>query len=329
MKSIALIILWYGKFNNYFEVWKKSATYNKTVDFYIFTDNGYTDNENSNIHIVHMPISEVKMRFEKIVNTSVKVFPYKLCDFRPLYGLAFADYVQGYDYWGHCDVDLIFGDIRHFLTDEVLSYDKVLQRGHFSLYKNCDFMNHLFEKTAEKNMAYPYLKALKTNFSCYFDEFLGINIVADMYATVFKDQRIEKVVLDVPAHRLKFYSPVHKKNYYCVWDSGRLYRIFENSESDQQEEFMYVHLQKRPMVNEITDDLDTLNLFYIKPNTLSLDKTYNYTDSEEKEYSVAYQKQDKIKSVKKLLKFGLIDCVAHKYRRRKIDRWLRENKPDF
>lgn len=60
--------------------------------------------------------------------------PYKLCDFRPLYGEIFSNYVDGYDFWGYCDCDLIFGDIRKFLTEELLSTkDYLLGMGHFHI----------------------------------------------------------------------------------------------------------------------------------------------------------------------------------------------------
>ena len=42
--------------------------------------------------------------------------PYKLCDYKPVYGLIFDEDLQDYDFWGHCDVDLIFGDIRKFIN---------------------------------------------------------------------------------------------------------------------------------------------------------------------------------------------------------------------
>jgi hypothetical protein len=37
---------------------------------------------------------------------------HKLCDFKPFYGLAFADLLKTYRYWGYCDVDLFFGDLQ-------------------------------------------------------------------------------------------------------------------------------------------------------------------------------------------------------------------------
>lgn len=52
--------------------------------------------------------------------------PYKLCDFKPAYGDIFKDYAEKYDFWGHCDFDMIFGNLRKFFNEDKLEkYDKV------------------------------------------------------------------------------------------------------------------------------------------------------------------------------------------------------------
>src|SRR5947207_1808436 len=33
------------------------------------------------------------------------------CDFRPVYGDLFLDRYDGYDWWGWCDLDMLFGDL--------------------------------------------------------------------------------------------------------------------------------------------------------------------------------------------------------------------------
>ena len=53
--------------------------------------------------------------FEIVLNE-----PYDLCDFKVAYGEIFQEYLEPYDFWGFCDCDLIYGDIRHFLTEELL-----------------------------------------------------------------------------------------------------------------------------------------------------------------------------------------------------------------
>jgi len=49
---------------------------------------------------------------------------YKLCDFKPAYGLIFSEHFKDYDFWGYCDIDIIFGNIRAYMTDVLLNeYD--------------------------------------------------------------------------------------------------------------------------------------------------------------------------------------------------------------
>ena len=332
MKSIALIIPWYGSFHNYFKLWMRSAEFNQTVDFYIVTDNQAPDKCPKNIKFIHMTFDEVRARLQKHVPFKIKLTPYKLCDFRPLFGLAFEDIFNNYDYWGYCDIDLIFGDIRKFLTDEVLTDDRILQRGHFSLYRNDEKMKKLYLLTDNTdNMAYSYKKAWRTNFSCYFDEFLGINIVTDQYCKAFNDHRVEKVVLDPPAYILPFQSAVNSDVYYGIWENGHLYRQRYDTQSKKsvgaREEFMYLHMQKRKMQLEIT--CEGIEKFYIIPNKFTNCPNFNISEQDAAEYTKKHFANDKKKNIKKLLKFGPIDCIQHRLRRRKIDTWLAKNKPNF
>ena len=48
----------------------------------------------------------------------------------------FADELAGYDFWGHCDLDVVFGRVRDHLPAEAFEADKVLVQGNFALYRN-------------------------------------------------------------------------------------------------------------------------------------------------------------------------------------------------
>ena len=49
-------------------------------------------------------------------------------------GVIFTEDLEGFDFWGYCDMNMIFGDIRKFITrDVLLAYKKVLIHGHLSL----------------------------------------------------------------------------------------------------------------------------------------------------------------------------------------------------
>lgn len=66
----------------------------------------------------------------------------KVWDYRPALGLLYADEIKPYDYWGHCDLDVVWGDMDKFLPDHELApldvYSSHIEYvcGCFSLYKN-------------------------------------------------------------------------------------------------------------------------------------------------------------------------------------------------
>jgi hypothetical protein len=78
-----------------------------------------------------------------------EVSGHKLCDFKPFYGLAFADLLEPYEFWGYCDVDLIFGDLSGLLTSsffenlDVFSAHNSTVVGHFTIIRNSDRMNRV------------------------------------------------------------------------------------------------------------------------------------------------------------------------------------------
>ena len=50
MNSIALVIPYFGKFNNYFHLWLESAKQNSTIDFHIYTDQHLENFANIKVH---------------------------------------------------------------------------------------------------------------------------------------------------------------------------------------------------------------------------------------------------------------------------------------
>jgi len=78
--------------------------------------------------------------------------PYKLCDLKPALGFIHEADVASYDFWGFSDLDLIYGDLRSYFSDERLRKYKVLSTherrisGHFCLLRNEPELNSLFWK---------------------------------------------------------------------------------------------------------------------------------------------------------------------------------------
>jgi hypothetical protein len=106
--------------------------------------------------------------------------PYKLCDFRPAYGLIFSDFIKKYDFWGFGDIDIIYGNIRDFINAGLLSsYDYIGVRsdwvtGFFSLFRNTETMNTLFTKSKD------YVKVFSEPDYHRFDE-CPLNVYDSLY----------------------------------------------------------------------------------------------------------------------------------------------------
>lgn len=75
----------------------------------------------------------------------------KIWDYRCALGLLYEEEIKGYDYWGHMDFDMIFGDVEKFFPDkEIHKYDiwsnhHEYVNGCFSLYRNSPLVNGLFK----------------------------------------------------------------------------------------------------------------------------------------------------------------------------------------
>lgn len=259
--TMCVIGVYFGKMPAYFNLWLKSCELNPDVDFLIITDNDLQGLP-SNVSMVKMTLEEMKsLADEKLGLDTSLTQPYKCCDFKVVYGNIFESYLKKYDFWGHCDFDLIFGDIRAFVTDEILGkYDKIFDLGHFSLYRNTYEVNSRYKL----NGAYcDYLKVFTTPQSYAFDERDGIY-------KIYKANKFsvyDKIVyLDIhsifsrfkPAHGIK--NHIHQ---IFFWENGKVYMAYKKRNKIFCDEYVYIHFKKRGFNHTLNDDV---NSFYISNN---------------------------------------------------------------
>jgi hypothetical protein len=149
---IVMIAFWSGTYPWYFPYFVHSCQFNPTIDFVIISDNTDTVlNLPDNLKIIHKTLQEMEdIASQKLGFSAAIKHAYKLNDFKPAYGYIFSEIVSGYDFGGHMDLDIILGNLREFLTNEMLStYDFISVRhdytaGCFCLYKNTEKINKLF-----------------------------------------------------------------------------------------------------------------------------------------------------------------------------------------
>lgn len=150
--KIALVTCYFGRAPWYLKLFLKSCAFNPGLDFYIIGDLVITDELPANVFHVKISVGEFEVLASHKLGLTVNVaHPYKLCDLKPAYGVIFDKLLLDYDFWGHGDLDVIFGDIRGFITDDILDeYDVICVReeyitGFFTLFKNKEAINFLYK----------------------------------------------------------------------------------------------------------------------------------------------------------------------------------------
>ena len=170
--SIVFIICWQGNYPWYFPYFLHSCYYNPTIDFLIFTDNqNQLSQLPQNVQLIPYSLEQFKADAAKALGFEVVVQSgYKFCDFKPSYGFIFSDWIKDYDFWGHCDIDIIFGNIRSFMTDELMNEYEIISARHdyltgsFTLYRNNSYMRELFKQSND------YRKVFTESRNFCFDE---------------------------------------------------------------------------------------------------------------------------------------------------------------
>lgn len=279
--KIAVVVAYFGKFPNYFPLWLKSCGYNPTIDFIIVSDQT-PDNLPKNVIAIPMSLDDVRERATKVLGFPAALHrPYKCCDYKPLYGLIFSDLLFGYDYWGHCDVDLIFGDLQHFFDKHHLyNYDKFGVLGHLSLFRNVEKVNNAYRL---EGSYLDYRQVYSSDNGFAFDEVGGIAaIMMKNGFSVFTDQIMADISMIFRRYRIvDTYEYGNGHNNYNIqtfcWERGKVNQLYWENGSIQSKELYYIHFKKRPnyMPNFDTNTTDAFYItntgFYPKGNDISKD----------------------------------------------------------
>lgn len=265
-EKVCIIVAYFGKFPNYFSLWLKSCEMNPNVNFLLVTD-AEVGNRPANVTVYKTDLKDVKEKASCILGFEVALErPYKMCDYKPAYGLIFSDLLSGYDYWGHCDVDLIFGDLQSCFEKYNLSeYDRFLPLGHLSLYKNDDEVNNRFKSeqlspnykevfTNDKNFTFDEMGGMTTFYANGEYPFFNKRVFADIASIYHRYRVIEEYIYDE--------CPRNYPNQIFTWENGKCYREWILGGQLHKEEYVYVHFKKRPNFN-VDFDIETVNSFYI------------------------------------------------------------------
>ena len=324
--KIAMLSFYFGGLTNYFDLFLLSASYNSDIDFFFITDNkDICNSPPKNLHKICIPFSEVVRRIQNCIDINITLkHPYKLCDFRPVFGEAFKDYIGTYDFWGYSDCDVIFGDMRKFITNDVLNnYDKLYTRGFITLYRNNDKMRNLF-MTKHNGAFYTYDEAFRTNYVCHFDESAICDIANLTGVKTFNEVTYADINYNYNNFVMQFIQDEHT-NQIWKWEEGKLFRLYVSEDKIESQEMLLIHLQKREMSVKL-NNISPRKKFLIVPNSFIEDRRLSCQDIVEYSRHKIYLKRYRLR-IKGFIKNAKDGAIKQRlFRYKKKHRILRENK---
>lgn len=253
MKTIGIACCFFGKWPRWGDLFVESCRHNPTIDFYLITDCAPPRQTSSvNTRFVSLDLAGFNALASERLGIEVNIKrPLKIAEFKPTYGVLFKEYLEGYEFWGWCDLDVVFGDIRTFLTDELLDqYDVIATRkefitGHFTLFRNIDRITRFYESSRD------YVKVFGGEKYHFFDECgLGLHfrlLRGEAFADIASEAPVDSLMHvlerspDIRVHRkmlcdehlpFKGFASIVKE---VRWGKGKVVDV------PTQRELMYYH----------------------------------------------------------------------------------------
>ncbi len=255
--SICLIVPYFGAFPNYFDMWLYSCGRNRDITFLLISNNERPDDLPDNFIYIREEFKDTVARFQRCFDFPICLdSPYKFCDFRPAYGEVFEEELKDYGFWGFVDVDLILGDVRKWLTDELLdSYNKFYVHGHLTVFRNNRESNLLYRRM-------DFRKVFSNSYPFHFDEGGGIS---EFYSKHGLKQYFKVDMADILPFRYRFSNTsedIGRCPQIYRYQDGRVLCLYEENGKFGEREYIYMHLQKRPMKRSNC----SISSYYVIPN---------------------------------------------------------------
>lgn len=258
MKRCALILPWFGPLRNYFDLFLKSCSNNKEYDWIIYTDHAPLWAP-ENVKIIPMTFEGFRRAVQSKFSFQIMLEkPYKICDFKPALGYIFEDELAGYEYWGHCDCDMLFGRLAPILEplfDD--RYEKIFSAGHLTLYRNTRDNNRRF-MSVDRDGVNMHRIALSSKDVFAFEEAFWARNVNTLFAeqgvAMYETDRSFNVSTAHYSLRRTLFNPISRRWEFqkelprALWvDPSGVCALYRSREEERVLRYAYVHLQGRLM----------------------------------------------------------------------------------
>jgi hypothetical protein len=277
-----LILPYFGKFKNYFELFLKTIGCNQNFDLLLITDSEEKIKYPDNCVVKKMWFEDFKKHIQSKFDFDISLeTPYKLCDFKPAYGYICEEWITEYDYWGHCDCDLLFGDLSPVTELMEHGYDKLFVAGHLTIYKNTIENNRIFMSELP-GVGCLYKQALGNSAIYAFDEvFYKVN-VNNLFVNAGRKIYEKDLAYNSSTEKASFvrqtfnvatrrWNAEKTSNDQIYWDNGHIYRIGYHFFKRRVDEYIYIHLQMREM--QYDKNILEADILRVEPNGFIAEKS--------------------------------------------------------
>lgn len=247
--SLVKIIPYFGEWPEWIHFYMASCKANPDIDWLIYTDCGNIAGLPDNVKLVETTFNDYK----RLVSDKLGIHfnpkhAYKLCDLKPALGYIHYEDIQDHDYFAFGDIDVIYGNIRKFYTDDLLSRHHMISThhdrvsGHFATFKNTPLMREAFKQIPYWEAALSLPQHLGIDESKFSKVFLRhkkhphwmrrlMGITSPYRRNVLFKEQYSTILSPKPWHNGQKDHPTEWR-----WQNGKL-----TNTQDGDREFMYLH----------------------------------------------------------------------------------------
>lgn len=251
MIRTALICVWMGPLPAHLPLWLASCARNVGIDWFLVTDQAVDHTLPDNVHIVAETLAGVRDRFSTEAGFAISLaHPYKLCDLRPLWHVLIPK-LDRFDWWGWCDLDVIWGRVAPFIAANAARYDRLLSEGHLAVFRRTQPTLNLYRDAIDS----PWRDVFSTVRNIGFDEHHGMNRlwIDSGWPLLFDGARVADILPEFTRFRTLPRYPNSRIQAFAYRD-GRVVREHCTGGVTLEQEYLYIHFQKRPMPVWVPDD---------------------------------------------------------------------------
>jgi len=241
---LVIICVYFGRWPAWMNFFVESCKWNPEVHWRIYTDCGEPENRADNITFIPVSFADYAANARERLNIAFEpANPFKLCDLRPAFGVLHESEIAAYPFYGHGDIDVIYGNIEKFygaLRDDydVMSTHPERASGHFLVIRNTPALRRAYEliPSYAEVLADPHQTGIEeSGYTPVLRNVVGDRaLFVERYSTVLSTRGWHDGTLEYPSH--------------WTWRAGRL-----TNNRDGEREFLYLHFMRWQASHWIND----------------------------------------------------------------------------